>query len=233
MLSFIEKKTIWDAIDRGRKDDLDAKVSYQLKIAQDLAVYDLIADETGLDIAEIGGGDSRILRILAESNRCSNIEKFEGANIGPKGEIKIPGVTNISAFIGEFSPIVRSESFDLVFSISVIEHVPTKVLPDFFTDMLRALRPGGRFIHAIDFYVNEEPTPYYLERYAHYCNWVLNDPRVTPLVPGTAPEFSFKCSYASNPDNIMFGWRQLAPALHDLRKTAQNVSFMVGGVKKG
>jgi len=80
---------LWRALDAGRLAELETKISYQLKTVQDLAVYDHVRDLKGKKIAEIGGGDSRILKRLAKSNDCYNIEKFEGADQGPKGEIII------------------------------------------------------------------------------------------------------------------------------------------------
>lgn len=40
MFDFIRKKDIWDACSKGYLDELkNSKISYQLKIAQDLAVW--------------------------------------------------------------------------------------------------------------------------------------------------------------------------------------------------
>ena len=89
-------------------------------------MYSRLRDKSGLVIGEIGGGDSRILLRLAKRNRCYNIEKFEGADGGPKSEIVIPGVTNIRAFVGEFDANLSSDFFDVAFSVSVVEHVITR-----------------------------------------------------------------------------------------------------------
>jgi len=117
---------LWRALDAGRLAELETKISYQLKTVQDLAVYDHVRDLKGKKIAEIGGGDSRILKRLAKSNDCYNIEKFEGADQGPKGEIIIENTTNIAAFIGDFDLAVPADAFDVAFSVSVVEHIETR-----------------------------------------------------------------------------------------------------------
>ena len=129
MFDFVRKSQIWNALDNGRLAELDSKISFQLKTMQDLAVYEMLRDHRGSKIAEIGGGNSRILRRLAQTNQCYNIEKFEGIDGGPKGEINIPGVTNVDAYVGDFDGALEADSFDVAFSVSVVEHV-VEVTPD-------------------------------------------------------------------------------------------------------
>ena len=180
MLDFIRKELVWSALDMGYLGELTSKISYQLKTAQDLAVYSRLRNVSGLVIGEIGGGESRILRRLAERNRCYNIEKFQGADGGPKSEIVIPGVTNIHAFVGEFDPRLAPDFFDLAFSVSVVEHVVTPKLGSFQEDLLRILKPGGTFLHAIDIYLPDTPTAYWSERFNTYQAW-FDDPAIEPL----------------------------------------------------
>ena len=232
MFEFIAKSTIWDSIDAGLLARIDQNISYQLKTAQDLAVLQALHTVEDKDIAEIGGGTSRVLRALSERNRCTNIEKFEGAANGPVGDVAIERVRNLHAFVGDFSPLIEDASFDIVFSISVVEHVRTEDLGRFADDVLRILKPGGMFLHAIDLYVADEPAPYFVDRYNRYLAWVSDHPRIEALKPGPPPPLRFSTAMASNPDNIMYQWRELAPDMHPIRKTAQNVSLMVGGRKK-
>jgi len=37
---------------------------------------------------------------------------------------------------------------------------------------------------------------------------------------------------ASNPDNIMYGWKTISPALDHLRQNAQSVSIKLGAKKR-
>jgi ubiquinone/menaquinone biosynthesis C-methylase UbiE len=45
--------------------------------------------------------------------------------------------------LGEFNSQLPDSSFDLVFSISVLEHVSKEFRSDVYRDMFRILRPGG------------------------------------------------------------------------------------------
>jgi SAM-dependent methyltransferase len=232
MFDFVRKMEIWDACDKGYLDELESKkISYQLKIAQDLAVYRHVRDLTGLDIGEIGGGNSRVLERLAKKNRCFNIEKFEGRDLGPAGSIALEGVKNINAYVGDFDALLPDESFDLVFSISVVEHVETASLDAFFQDSLRILRRGGRFLHAIDMYVQDEPKAYAQDRYERYRKWCAETRGVEPLGAVFAGQMAFSTDMISNPDNILYGWNSLVPALKAVRTVSQNLSLLVGGRK--
>ncbi len=230
MFDFLRKEFLWRALDAGFLEELDQKLSYQLKTAQDLSIYNFLRDREGLDIAEIGGGSSRILRRLARKNRCVNIEKFEGRNAGPDREVEIEGVRNIKAYIGDFDPSVPEAVFDVAFSVSVVEHVVDERLEAFHEDLLRTLKPGGVFLHAIDMYVQNEPTEHAAKRLSAYRG-MLDGERVAPLGEVREVEAKFDCSMVSNPDNIMHGWNLYAPHLSELRQVSQNVSVIIGGVK--
>ena len=232
MFDFIRKTDLWDACDKGYLEELKSKnISYQLKNAQDLAIYRLVRELNDLDIAEIGGGNSRILERLARHNRCANIEKFEGRDLGPKGPVALQNVCNINSYVGDFDVQLPDAGFDLVFSISVVEHVETAKLDAFFLDSLRILRPGGRFIHAIDIYVAEEPTRYMVDRFERYRAWLGVTNQVRPIGAVYAGPLRFATDMASNPDNILHGWNSLVPSLRDVRAKSQNVSLLVGAIK--
>ena len=232
MFDFIRKQPLWEAVDKGYLGELDSKISYQLKTAQDLMIYTRLRDATGLRIAEIGGGDSRILRRLGQRNTCFNIECFEGRDQGPKGEIRIENVTNINAYIGAFDSAVPEDAFDVMFSVSVVEHVETNKLDSFHRDMLRALRPNGIFLHAIDLYLEDEPNQYVRERFDLYRGWIDGGAGAVPIEAVRDVALRFKPDMASNPDHILHGWGKVVPSLIGLRTQAQNVSLLVGGRKR-
>jgi SAM-dependent methyltransferase len=71
-------------------------------------------------------------------------EKFEKAQQIRTKAILIP------SFMGEFSKDIPSNYFDIIFSVSVIEHIPINELFDSVSDMYRILKPGGFMLHSLD-----------------------------------------------------------------------------------
>jgi hypothetical protein len=61
-----------------------------------------------------------------------------------------PDVHFVPGLVGQFLEALPDRHFDLIFSISVAEHVPDDLLDDFYGDIKRLLAPGGRTIHTID-----------------------------------------------------------------------------------
>lgn len=231
VFDFIRKETLWRALDDGSAHGLEHGRPFQLKTVQDAAVFARLAGCAGLDVAEAGGGDSRVLRALAARNRCVNIEKFDGADGGPDREVKIKGVRNVSAFLGEACAALEPRSFDVVFSISVVEHVPTAALDAFLEDGLRILRPGGLWLHAIDVYLEDEPPPNVLKRVDIYRSWARREGVLEPVGPVYDGPTRFSCDMASNPDNVMYEWGKVAPALDARRRRAQCVSVLIASRK--
>lgn len=207
------------------------KLSYQLKTAQDLFCFNELRNFENLIIGEIGGGDSRILSSLTSKNSCYNIEKFEGVGLGPRSEVVIKNVTNINAYVGEFDISLKSNFFDVIFSISVVEHIIEEHLNDFFLDSLRILKKGGFFIHAIDFYINDNPSQYWINRFELYKKWIYNTDHVKYKKIISDNLLNFNTSFATNPDNILYSWNTLAPNLKETRELSQSVSLVIAGFK--
>src|ERR1700752_4455773 len=131
MFDFIRKPLLWQAWDAGldeevldigedrtRRQLLSQNVhTFQLKSMQDLAVYVHLRDLSGKQIAEVGAGNSRLLPRRAQANTCVAVERYEGQGGGPTTASPIPGVHVVPVFLGESSPLLAAESFDVVFSI--------------------------------------------------------------------------------------------------------------------
>lgn len=232
LFDFIRKQTVFDAWDQGLHKPISPDNKYHLKTAQDLNVWLYLRHLKGKKIAEVGGGNSRILPALAKQNTCYNIEKFQGADGGPSHEVYIPGVQNIIAFLGENSPQVLPDFFDAVFSVSVVEHVPTPdALKAFFSEGVRSLKRGGIWLHAIDLYIEQTPDSYWRERFEIYREWVENE-FLQPVGGIYRGSLRFDCSMATNPDNTMYMWNRVNPKLSDLRKRAQSVSIVLAARKR-
>lgn len=110
-----------------------------------------------------------------------------------------------------------SDSFDVVFSISVVEHVPTEDLAAFHADQLRILKPGGMFVHAIDVLLLDEPPDYEVRRFETCREWVTSD-GVLPLGAVYEGPCRFTCDLVSNPDNTMFAWTNIDSRLDELNQ---------------
>jgi SAM-dependent methyltransferase len=234
VFDFIRKPLLWQAWDEGLDHEIGRLPEFQLKSMQDLAVYSRLRDLREQTIAEIGAGHSRVLPALAKHNTCVAVEKFEGKGGGPTRRRRLPDVRTVSAYLGEDSAELADDSFDVVFSISVVEHVRgPEELAAFHADQLRVLKPGGMFLHAIDLYLENRPRPRHRRRFGIYRDWVASTPNVEPVGEVYDGPCRFTADLATNPDNVMHMWGQVSSKLTDLRQRAQCVSLLVAGRKLG
>lgn len=202
MFDIIRKQEYFDCLTKGHASALD----HTLKGIQDGWVNAQLGGVTGKRILEVGGGHSRALARLS-GNQLWNVDKFEGEGQGPKEIDDIDGVTVIRAFLGEFDP--RIPEVDIVFSISVIEHIPVEGLDAAFADMARILAPGGVMYHAIDLPLNDAPMPFAQQRIealshaveAAGLKWVC-----APVIRG---DTVFESTMASNSDLSMWQWTKI------------------------
>ena len=231
MFDFVRKPLLWSAWDAGLADEIGSTPDFELKAIQDLAVYTHLRDAAGLRIAEAGAGNSRLLPALAPANECVAVDKFAGEAGGPSRAPEIAGVRTVAAYLGEGDPGLADAAFDVVFSISVLEHVGGAAVDAFHRDQLRILKPRGLFLHAIDIYLEDSPAPLEVGRFETYRRWVTSTPSVEPIGPVYEGPCRFSCDLATNPDNVMYLWGRSAPALTELRQSAQSASVLVGGRK--
>lgn len=237
MFKFVTKKDYWDVVGSKILDDIKTKPNYpwHLKSIQDAIVYSYVHEYSGKTICEIGGGNSRLLPTLAHKNTCYNLDEFKGVGLGPKNEISINGVTNVLAEVGDFSPSVSSEQFDVIFSVSVLEHVPDHKVPNFFSDCHRILKPSALMIHLIDVYIedaveNNENAFRRLLLYGSFLDMKHFAPIKQPEIM-TEKDVKFSTSFATNPDNMMHEWNKCAPQLRDKRERAQSCTVVMVGRK--
>jgi len=183
-------------------------------------------------VAEIGGGYSRTLPFFHEKGRqCWNIEPFEGIGNGPRVAKLMDGIESFSIFLGEFSPQLKDDYLEAVYSISVIEHVADNKIPAFFQDMFRITRKGGQSWHAIDVYLGDFKNSTTQKRILLVYESAL-EAGFTPITPESVPLTKFCCSYASNPDHSIRQWNESVPALKELRSCSQSVSLLLGMEKR-
>jgi len=227
MLDIIQKDEYFNWLSENIAD----RKNHSLKGIQDGWALSLLAEKQDLTIAEVGGGNSRVLRKLSEQNECWNIDKFEGVGQGPTEMMALAGVKVVRSYLGDFDTAIPDRYFDVVFSVSVVEHVPTAKLEDFFADCHRILKPGGMMAHAIDLYIFDTVNDrlQIIDRYRTAIEKQGFTWYAAPVIDKSA---TFRCSYASNSDITMQEWNQVVPSLQSIRETAQSVSIKLIAFKK-
>jgi SAM-dependent methyltransferase len=230
MYDIITKEEYFTWIDQGL---VDAK-NPNLKNIQDAFILAHLHKHQNCKIAEIGGGQSRVLEKLSKKNECWNIDKLEGLGAGPKAYKPSSNVRLVRAYVGDFDCKIPDSYFDVVFSISVIEHILEDKLKAFFIDMSRILKPGGYCIHAIDTYLGDAISKRTVPRIDLYLK-ISQDPSINlqliepPMIDSNTV---FRCHFASNSDVILYSWNKLVPgAMNDIRTRFQSVSIKAIWIK--
>lgn len=239
---FISKQEYFSYIEKEEFSKFQSNLN-DLKNIQDLWVFDKVRTSEACRIAEIGGGVSRILRVLDPSNELFNVDEFLGNDGGPKDVDQIDNVKIIKSRLGLFDSDLPTNYFDIVFSVSVMEHVPSSDLPEFYQDMYRILKPGGIAYHAIDAYlISRDCDNSFSESVAKHLNY--GDRRFLEyfnealkcgfsLMGGAsldevvAEKPRFQSWMASNSDLRMHFWNKISPSLVDLRNFSQSVSIKI------
>ncbi len=230
MYDIISKTEYWQWLD-DKVNSVEPAPTELLKHIQDTFMLSVLQNLKGAKILEFGGGHSRILTSLSANNECWNVDKFEGADAGPKRIVRQRNVQTVKAFLGDFNDKIPSDYFDYVVSISVVEHIPHGDLERVFADCARVLKPGGNLVQAIDLYLpdavdkhdaafqfNRAKPPLYL-KVAQSAGLALKEPA---QVDGDA---CFRGFHASNSDATLYQWNGVAPKLRPVRERGQSVSL--------
>ncbi len=125
-----------------------------LKVYQDLMTYSFIKQnyDRRIKMLDVGGGSSRILEHFKKTHECWNIDKLEGMGNGPLS-INADGTRLIYDYMGNFNKDLPDNYFDLVFSISTLEHTPMNDLETYdnvLKDINRVLKKDCYSLHSID-----------------------------------------------------------------------------------
>jgi len=160
MWKFITKQEFLSALHA----DICPPDEMHLKFIQDAWFRLLFHDLYPERVIEIGGGDTRTLQpLLKKGTEAWNADKFEGVARGPLMD-SVPvrrqldfGIKIAPVYVGEFSPELKENYFDIAYSISVMEHLNPQQTLDCFKDSYRILKPGGRLYHAVDIFLGLEP----------------------------------------------------------------------------
>jgi hypothetical protein len=109
----------------------------------------------GARLLEIGAGEPFVADMLERMGyEVTIVDPYDGSGNGPR-EYEIfrrqcPDIRFVREQFGAATRGIASESFDCIYSISVLEHVPDDALAGVFAGLLRFLAPDGTSVHAID-----------------------------------------------------------------------------------
>ena len=218
MFDIIKKDEYFQCLD----EDHGSRKDHSLKGIQDAWVLRQLHDVSGKKIMEVGGGNSRVLPKL-QDNKLWNAEKFEGVGHGPVKKIEQAGVRIFPAFMGEFNP--DAPEVDIIFSISVIEHIPFDRYDAAFEDMARCLAPGGTMFHAIDLPLADEPLETAQKRISGLIKAVERAGLNWREPPVLKKDAVFRSDMASNSDLTMWQWANISEASRITGPKAQIVSI--------
>lgn len=117
--------------------------------------------EAGQRVVEVGGAYSRLPELLGDRY---GVEPWIADDFGMESDepmwarwgdprelpARFPEVHYVFRRAGDFAPELPDASFDRVFSVSTLEHIPDSERPRVLMDMHRLLAPGGLELHTID-----------------------------------------------------------------------------------
>jgi SAM-dependent methyltransferase len=116
----------------------------------------------GQRVLDVGGGYSPLPQVIAEryGSQCWVADDF-GVESGEKEwfrkgdreslKEKYPLVNYVYERIGNIdSKSFERQSFDVIYSVSTLEHIPWRFMPAVFDHMTMLLKPGGKMFHCVD-----------------------------------------------------------------------------------
>jgi hypothetical protein len=132
-------------------------------------------------LLEVGGGEPIISGFLSELGYdVTLIDPYDGAGNGPtdyeRYRAEFPQVNIIRDYLRPGLAGVAAQSFDGIFSISVLEHIPPNSLRSCFDAIGEILAPGGASIHCFDFILQGNSDAY---DYEHAQRILAEQARVT------------------------------------------------------
>lgn len=118
-------------------------------------------------ILEIGhGGFSFVFEIFYDKIEMWGLDDLLDNSSVSKDDLNrirkdYPDVKFVEGLMGKNIKELPENYFDLVYSVSVIEHVPDESLKDFFDETYRILKEGGIVSHSFDVYFNQNTKSVY------------------------------------------------------------------------
>jgi SAM-dependent methyltransferase len=109
----------------------------------------------GARLLEIGAGEPLVADLLRRSgHEVWVVDPYDGSGNGPRDFAKFrllyPGLKFVREVFTESTSALTPGSFDCIYSISVLEHVPSPELVRAMDGVRKFLKPDGVSIHAVD-----------------------------------------------------------------------------------
>jgi SAM-dependent methyltransferase len=134
-------------------------------------------------LLEIGGGMPLVAGVLTELGyQVILVDAYEGMGNGPTEYEtyvqQFPNVTLVKSYFGSDLSGCDESSFDCIYSISVLEHVPQQGIKEIYEGIRKFLKPGGMSIHCIDVVVQGNGTQGHEDIFKEifYCQKQLQEP---------------------------------------------------------
>jgi hypothetical protein len=107
-------------------------------------------------VLEIGGGEPVVSGLLSELGYAATlVDPYDGFGNGPtdyeRYRQRFPHVNIVRDYFRSGMQSFAPRSFDVIFSVSVLEHIPTASLVSCFDGIIEYLAPGGVSAHCFDF----------------------------------------------------------------------------------
>ena len=119
-------------------------------------------------ILEIGGGEPVVSGVLSELGYdVTLVDPYDGFGNGPtdfdRYVQRFPHVRIVRGYFRPGMPEFAPHSFDAIFSVSVLEHIPPEPLCTCFQAIAEFLKPGGVSLHCFDLILQGLGVEYALE----------------------------------------------------------------------
>jgi 2-polyprenyl-3-methyl-5-hydroxy-6-metoxy-1,4-benzoquinol methylase len=109
----------------------------------------------GSSLLEIGAGEPYVAHVLSLLGyNVTVVDPYDGSGRGPTEfdyyRRKYPDVTIVRNLFSKELTGISANSFDCIYSISVLEHVPQPALAHVFAGIRQFLKAGGHSLHLVD-----------------------------------------------------------------------------------